>query len=184
MFFQSNHPQEPAKLFEKFKKGDPEAFQYFYELHHQSLFCIIFKITGNTEEAKDIVADAFYKLANNLLKINDPGHLWRYLFIVARNGAIDYFRKLETSQKARQEIGQLSEIVYTEPKDTEIIFAQAWEKVNLAIQRFPVRRKRIFLLFYFFEKDTRSIAKQLNLKEQTVRNQLNRAIVALRKALQ
>jgi RNA polymerase sigma factor (sigma-70 family) len=170
-------------LFRAFRSGDEIAFKHFYDLHLQSLYWIILGIVDEPEEAKDIVANAFIKLANDRARINDADHLQRYLFIVARNGAIDHLRKLETRRKAQLAYGQLAETVYTEPRESEIIHAQALEKISLLIQKLPPARKKIFLLFYFIDMDTRSIAKQLNLKEQTVRNQLNRAIIALRRSL-
>ena len=175
--------KDPSSLFEAFKNGDETAFRHFYHLHLQSLYWIILGIVEEPEEAKDIVANTFIKLANDRARINDADHLSRYLFIVARNGAIDHLRKLETRRRAQCELGQLAEIVYTEPSTSEIVHAKLMEKISLLIQKFPARRKKIFLLFYFIDMDVRSIAKQLSLKEQTVRNQLNRAIIALRKAL-
>ena len=182
MFLQSNY-KDPVRLFGAFKEGDPGALRYFFDLHHQSLYLIVLGIVEEEEEAKDIVADAFEKLLRNRAKINDAEHLGRYLFIVARNGAIDYFRKLETRRRAKDQLGHLAETQYTEPTESEIIHVRLLEKIAQNVQRLPEQRKKIFLLFYFIDEDVRSIANRLNLKEQTVRNQLNRAIIALRKAL-
>jgi RNA polymerase sigma factor (sigma-70 family) len=170
-------------LFQAFKNGDPVAFRHYFELHHHSLYLIILGIVDDPEEAKDIIADTFEKLAKNREKINNPDHLGRYLFIVARNGAIDHFRKLEIRRKAQHELGQLEEPVYAEPTGYEIVHAKLMESISFVIQKLPPRRKKIFLLFYFIDEDVRSIAKRLNLREQTVRNQLSRAIITLRKAL-
>jgi RNA polymerase sigma-70 factor (ECF subfamily) len=183
MLFHHPHYNNPARLFEAFQQGDPHAFRYFYELHHSSLYLIILGIVDDPEEAKDIVADAFAKLSDNRGKIQDAEHLGRYLFIVARNGAIDYFRKLETRRKAHSEAGRLTEAVYSEPTESEIIHVKLLEKIAQTVHQFPAKRRKIFLLFYYIGEDVRSIAHLLNLKEQTVRNQLNRAIIALRKAL-
>jgi RNA polymerase sigma-70 factor (ECF subfamily) len=182
MFFHPNY-KDPDRLFEAFKDGDPIAFRYFFDLHHASLYLIILGIVDDPEEAKDIVADAFEKLSNNRGKINDAEHLGRYLFIVARNGAIDYFRKLDTRRNVQGELGHRTEPVYTEPTESEIIHVKLLEKIARTVQQFPAKRKKIFLLFYYIDEDVRSIAHRLDIKEQTVRNQLNRAIIALRKAL-
>lgn len=184
MFLHSNAHNDPDRLFAEFKNGDPNAFRYFFDLHHKSLYLIILGIVDEPEEAKDIIAEAFEKLSNNRGKINDAEHLGRYLFIVARNGAIDYFRKQETRRRALNELGHLEETVYTEPTESEIVHVRLLERIARTVQRFPAKRKKIFLLYYFIDEPVRSIANRLQIKEQTVRNQLNRAIIALRKTLQ
>jgi RNA polymerase sigma factor (sigma-70 family) len=183
MSFYSTTFNDFAMLFQAFKNGDPVAFRHYFDLHHHSLYLIILGIVDDPEEAKDIIADTFEKLAKNREKINNPDHLGRYLFIVARNGAIDHFRKLEIRRKAQHELGQLEETVYAEPSGYEIVHAKLMESISFVIQKLPPQRKKIFLLFYFIDEDVRSIAKRLNLREQTVRNQLSRAIITLRKAL-
>jgi RNA polymerase sigma factor (sigma-70 family) len=182
MFLHSNINSVPANIFEAFRTGDPAAFKYFFDLYHKALYLRILGIVNDPEEAKDIVAEAFIHLIKNRRKINDPDHLMRYIYIVARNEAITQWRKSVRRRKVENEIYQLAETVYIESKEAEIFYDLLLKRVLCIIQDLSPRKKHILTLFYFTEKSTRSIAKQLGLKEQTVRNQLNRAIIAVRKS--
>jgi len=59
-FYMFLHQNDPARL----QGNSPlqarvhQAFQYFFDLHHQSLYLIIKGSVGDPETAKDIVADA------------------------------------------------------------------------------------------------------------------------------
>jgi RNA polymerase sigma factor (sigma-70 family) len=182
MMRQPNDPKEVFRQFLRFKQGSHQAFQYFFDLHHQSLYLIIKGSVGDPEAAKDIVADAFKHLANNLWQINDQHHLRRYLYYVARNGAIDHYRKGQIRGRGLEAYARQGETVYFDPTESEMVHAETMEKIARAVEKLPRQRKLIFLLHYFFGEDTRSIANKLKIKEQTVRNQITRARDTLRKA--
>ena len=182
MVLHPNDPGEVTRQFLRFKQGSQKAFQYFFDLHHQSLYLIIKGSVGDPEAAKDIVADAFKHLANNLWQINDPHHLRRYLYYVARNGAIEHYRKRQIRDKNVEEYARQAETAYFDPTESEMVHAETMEKIAQEIEQMPKRRKLIFLQYYFFGEDTRTIANKLKIKEQTVRNQITRARNALRKA--
>jgi RNA polymerase sigma factor (sigma-70 family) len=183
MFFHSK-ATDPDKQFEAFKQGEPSAFRYYFDRHNRSLYHIILGVVRIPEEAEDIVVNAFEKLWLDRERMNDADHIERYLFIVARNGAIDFFRKLNTRRKAQGELGLLADLIYIEPTEEEINRIRLLEKIVLEVQNFPAKQKKVFLHFFYKAEDVRSISNQLGIKEQTVRNHLSRAIMALRKALQ
>jgi RNA polymerase sigma factor (sigma-70 family) len=184
MFLHSNINSIPANVFEAFRNGDQVAFKYFYDRYSKALYQRILAIVKDSEEADDIIVEAFVLLAKNREKINDPDHLMRYIYIVARNGAIDRWRKSVRRRKAENEIYQLAETVYIESKEDEDFYKLLIDRILCIIQNLSPRQKKILTLVFFTEKSTRSIAKQLDLREQTVRNHLSRAIGTVRKALE
>jgi RNA polymerase sigma factor (sigma-70 family) len=136
-----------------------------------------------SEDAKDIVAVSFERLSGNRSKFKNADELWGWLYTVARNEAIDCLRKRDVRRKTQNELAQAPEPECREPLESEIVYAKLMEKISLVIQSLPESRKRIFQLHYGSGMDTRAIARKLNIAEQTVRNQLNRAIIQLRQAL-
>jgi RNA polymerase sigma-70 factor (ECF subfamily) len=135
------------------------------------------------EVAEDIVADAFGKLFDNRMKINDAAHIFGYLFVIARNQAIGYRREQKRQREADEAQERLVEKGYIDPIGTETEKEQVMEKINGLIGQLPAARKRIFRMYFFDGLDIRTIANLQNLTETTVRNQKNRALIFLRKAL-
>jgi RNA polymerase sigma factor (sigma-70 family) len=135
------------------------------------------------EEAKDIVAEAFAKLSHNRERINGPNDLAGFLFVVAKHKTIDHRRKLEIRKRMLKAFVQLEEKIYVEPKESEMVHGMRLERLAFIVQKLPPTRKMIFLSYYYTNEDIKHIAGKLNLKEQTVRNQLQRAIITVRSAV-
>ena len=166
--------------FALFKDGDPNAFRYYYDLYHGALYTIVLGVVMDSEEAKDIVVTSFVKLMSYRTHLNGPDHLWKYLYIVAKNEAIDYLRRLKMRRKAEDKILQSAETVYSEAKEDEAIYMELLYKVADAMELLPPQQRKILTLRYFFGKNVRGIARLLCLEEQTVRNHLAKGIQFLR----
>jgi RNA polymerase sigma factor (sigma-70 family) len=62
------------------------------ERHEASLLRYVMSLTGDTESARDIVQDTFFRLCSQE-RSGVEGHLAQWLFTVARNRALDLHRK-------------------------------------------------------------------------------------------
>ena len=168
---------------EAFKSGDDSALRFFFDLYQASLYCNILALIKDSDAAEDIVIEAFIVLYSHRSEIKDDRHLIKYLFTVARNKAVEHFRLWEKTKRLVNELARLGETLYIEPMEYEYAYQELLKKIEHTIQDLPPRRKKIFHLHYHFAKDVRYIAKKMNIAEQTVRNQLNRVITALRREL-
>ncbi len=82
------------ELVRSLKQNSQKAFEYLYDNYSGSLMGVITKIIKDTEKSEDILQDAFLKIWR---KIGDydpsKGRLFTWMVNIARNTAIDQFRK-------------------------------------------------------------------------------------------
>jgi RNA polymerase sigma-70 factor (family 1) len=172
----------PKLLFNRFKQGDPDAFKVIYDLHFTRLFLVIRDHVGQKELAEDIVSNAFMKLYDRREKIRDEGHVYPFLFVVARNESISHFRSRRRWRLTRVDDDQLVDTEYHDPRETELESDRWMTKIQQLVDLLPPARRKIFRLHFFEGLTIREIANRLNLTETTVRNQRNRALIFLRQA--
>lgn len=129
------------------------------------------------------MSEVFVKLYEKRSNIIDERHLFDYLFQVTRSKCTDYLRKKKVREKAETSFGLTGADFYIDPGEEELIIQYLYLNLVSAIQRLPPRQRRIMELYYFEKKKTRSIASQMQVREQTVRNHLNRAKAFMRKVL-
>ena len=85
-------PEE--ELVRSLKQNSRKSFEYLYDNYSASLLGIISKIIKDTEKSEDILQDVFVKIWRKIGDY-DParGRLFTWMVNIARNTAIDQFRK-------------------------------------------------------------------------------------------
>ena len=182
-FFMIDQSQQDKDLIDELKKGDEKAFNKFFDRYHRGLFVMVNKIVRREDIAEEIVSEAFVKLWWYRERVGSTEHICSFLYIVSRNGAIEYFRASGRLEKAIRGLSQLAELTYHEPTENEVKMAQLVELLHLNIGLLPPQGKKILILRYFMNKDVKVIARLLHLEEQTVRNHIGRSLHFLRKSL-
>ena len=82
MFVHSTKGDVSPRQFEAFRKGDSNAFKHIFTLYHAALYhTVLPRVNHDEEDAKDIVADTFLKLASQRERMNSIEHLQNFLFI-------------------------------------------------------------------------------------------------------
>lgn len=147
-------------------------FEKIYRTHVSAVQRYALRTVGNRELAEDITSEAFLELYRNLDAI-DPERLPAWLFKVARNRAVDYWRKQAVEQRYAQEL-RPSEVGPVAGLDVE-----AWLLHEPSLK--PVHR--VCLILHFVHGMTRAeIGKRLELSEVKVKGHLQYALQLLRKA--
>jgi RNA polymerase sigma-70 factor (family 1) len=171
---------EPTLFFDRFRQGDGSAFKVLYDQYFPMLYLTILKYVERRDIAEDIVTNAFIKLYDRRAAMRDPDHVYAFLYVAARNEAIDHHRDLRRQRAARAAQVQLVGGEYHDPRDPELDRERWMVKILQAIELLPPARRKIFRMHYFEDLPIREIANRLDLTETTVRNQRNRALIFLR----
>src|SRR5687768_10135100 len=83
---------------------DPVAFNEVYEKLYRRLFLFAKSLTGDREEARDIVADSFVKMWSHKKEFSNMAHLQVYFYTVIKNACIDYLRKDKLRTKVENQL--------------------------------------------------------------------------------
>jgi RNA polymerase sigma factor (sigma-70 family) len=164
-----------------FREGESDAFREVYDRMVRPLTYFVENIIFSTVDAEDIVANAFSKLYNARVGMRSIEHIKRWLYVIVRNEAIDYLRLRARQRESHHEVAYLG----TETDDqleTERVKSVMFQNILTEIENLPRQRKAILRLYFFEQKTTSEIAKQLGLNSQTVLNHKAKALESLRKS--
>ena len=69
------------------------VFQEIYDLYHQDIYQFLFYMTKNRELTEDLVQEVYIRVLKSYSQFQGKSSLKTWLISIARNVAIDYFRK-------------------------------------------------------------------------------------------
>jgi len=154
-----------------FLEGDMQAFHSIYSFHYQMLYNFGLKFL-KPAKVEDCIHDTFLNILNYKEKIKGIKNVKAYLFKSFRNQAIKTIRSnnldfnlIESSIPQEEDISNKEEVLS--------------ELKKLILQLSP-REREIIYLKYFQGFNNLEISELLDIKYQTVRNILAKAIKKLR----
>ncbi len=169
-------------LINRFREGDSLAFNEIFDQFWEKLYLAALKKTGDEHVAQDIVQEIFIGLWDRREVINlDAETIEAYLFKSVKNKVINHF----ISSKGKP-VGL--ESITGEPEEiSPVLFSQRrYEELESLIkeevEKLPGNMKTIFQM-RDDKLSIKQIALNLNLAEQTVKNQITEALKILRKKI-
>jgi len=169
--------------FELFKKGDKDAYAYFFVLHHKGIYSYIRNMAADAETAKDLSQDVFKRLWDLRGNINSPQHLAAYIYVMARHLFLENLRKLKVMSHAARDLAYTASMEANMNRELEIVCHRVLGEMKAAMQRLSAKRKLVLRLLYIKELDINTVAQMLMLSPQTVRNHKAQATAFLREKL-
>ncbi len=160
------------------------AFEALYNMYYSKLFAYCLQWTKSHEDAKEIVQDVFTKLWLNREQIKEENTLMFYIFKIAKNQLINRYRQ-NLQSPIFEEYVQYTNVLKISGNTTDapIMYDDFCRKVEGIKRQLPVTQQKIFDSSIIDQKSNKEIAQELNLSEQTVRNQLSIALKKFRQQL-
>jgi len=160
------------------KAGDEAAFTALFNKYSPVLYLEAFYRLKDHEEAQDIVQHIFAWIWQHKDSIRTDMPLKQYLFRAARNKCIDKHRKSKTVSHFNRDY------LYTKETGSSQIPLERKElsqQLNNAINAISApASRRAFQLLYQEGKSHKTIAIEMGINVQTVKNQVSRALKILR----
>ena len=169
-------------IMQKIRDKDPAAFNEVYDMLYRKLFLFAKSLIGDTEEARDIVTEAFIKLWGRKKPFSNMVHLQVYFYTVIKNACIDHLRRDKLRNKIEHQLIQAGTIHenFIEKRFQEAELVQMlYERIN----QLPERMQQVFKLTYLDGYSRTEVAQMLSLSENTIRNTNAAAMKALRLTL-
>lgn len=168
------------QLVSKAAAGDQFAWSDLYNETFRAAYFVAKKVTGNEDDAVELVQDAFITAFEKLNQLENKAKFQSWFNMIVANKCRDYLRKskpLLFSEIAADD-GGLPE--WTDDRDygqPEISFDKD-ETVHLVaeiIDTLPEDQKLCTILYYWDEQSVAQIAEALEVSEGTVKSRLNYA---------
>lgn len=169
----------------KIKEGDEFFFNVIFEKYRDQLFTYLYKISKSKEVAEEIVLDVFLKLWHGREAITEIQKLEAFLYAVAHNKAIDFFRAAKRSPVLQQAVWEVLTDMTTATDSADARLHQQHLEVLIkeAIDQLSPQRKKVFELRQNEGLSYAEIAAAMNLSTHTVRNHLAASIEFIREYL-
>lgn len=166
-------------LIERLLNDNEKAFDYIYDLYWKQLFQYAYKRLQCEDLAKDIVQDIFISLWNQKDGLKLTSSLSAYLFSMLRFKLINYYYSSEVRKQHALHVNQVGH-QHENNIDQKVNFNEVNSLLTSSLQKLPSKMKNIFELSRVDGHSVRQISEQLNISEQTVKNQLSTALKRLR----
>jgi RNA polymerase sigma-70 factor, ECF subfamily len=170
------------------KAGDREAFREIVEAHSRHVFGLAFRMTGNEEDAEDVVQETFLKAYRAIGRFEGDSEVSTWLHRIAANCAVDLLRR--RPKPARSSFGEGP--AATEPGSLPDIHAgpeaaalgsEIDRRVRVSLGRLSAMERAAFTLRHFEGRSIAEIARVLGVRAGAARNCVFRAVAKLREEL-
>lgn len=172
------------EIWEKFKGGDKSALSYIYFQYFNSMYQYGVKFKNDPEFIKDCIQDVFFKLIKAGKNLGMTGNIQYYLLNALKN---TIYKKV-TREKVNNE-GELQvkfEAYFS--LEEEIIEKESTTNKELALAKaltkLSNRQREIIYLRYECNMEYEQICEIMQLKNDSARKLVFRAIASLRKILE
>lgn len=154
-----------------------------YEKFWKELYTVAFRRLRSEEDVEDMLHDIFISLFASDITLDNVDSARALLHQRLKSRIINFHRKQFMVIAFREQESLKSELADAD-SETRLMSRELEEVVKHEIDRMPEKMKEIFLLSRNELLTNEEIASQLNLSNQTVRNQISNAIKRVRTAVQ
>jgi RNA polymerase sigma-70 factor (ECF subfamily) len=88
----ANVRPDDAPFIEKLKAGDAAAFDTLIERYSGDIYALLFRLTANAEDARDLTQDTFLRVLGSIKGFRGDAELKTWLFRIAINESRNRFR--------------------------------------------------------------------------------------------
>ena len=159
-----------ARLVDRIRTGDEEAFAEFYKIYAPMVHGIILARAPRSE-VDDIVQEVFLSAYKNLDSLREKNAVGAWLAMIARNRATEFFRQAKPTEELSENL-----------PDKENQNAEAIEILE-AIRALPETYRETLVLRLVEGMTGPEIAQKTGLTPESVRVNLHRGMRLLRRSL-
>lgn len=169
-----------AELLHFIKQDDASAFKLLYDRYWESLYIKACKRVDK-DEAKDMVQEVMTTLWRRRKEIvtKEDGNIGRYLHTAIKYRVISYYAFVADEIRNDNLLNAFESEVYANAIETR----ELSDLLEKAISNLPARMQQVFRMSREDDCSIAEIARQLNLSEQTIKNQLTEALKRIRESV-
>jgi RNA polymerase sigma-70 factor (ECF subfamily) len=171
----------------RYRRGDVRAFEILYARHKGALYRYLQRMCRQREVANDLFQEVWSRVIASRERYEVRAQFTTFLFQIAHNCAIDYFRRAE-----RQRVNQTddvdemqdrlagADVERPDRRAAELELRAAFKK---ALQRLPEEQRQVFVLREETGLSLEEIGKVTGVTMETAKSRLRYALAKLRSAL-
>ena len=180
---------EAAAVLARARQGDSDAFRALVETHGRSVFRLAFRMTGNQQDAEDVVQESFLRAYRQLGRFESRANFGTWLYRIVSNCSVDLMR----SKQARHDQvrgdsldreGALELTAAGVPGPERMAqSAEIHRRVQDALRELSPLERAAFTLRHYEGRSIDEISATLGLRTSAAKHSVFRAVKKLRVAL-
>jgi RNA polymerase sigma-70 factor (ECF subfamily) len=181
---------EAGGAVERAQSGDSDAFRLLVEQHSRAVFRLAFRMTGNEQDAEDVVQETFLRAYRQLDKYEARSSFATWLYRIASNYSLDLIRMRKRHEEKRErgkaeERDILQTLPVNAPGPDRILYSsQVQERVNEALNELSAQERTAFVLRHFEGMSIDEIGEALGTGTNATKHSIFRAVQKLRRSLE
>ena len=183
-----------AKAVERTLAGEREAYRVLVERHSAYVYRVAYRMTGNKEDAEEVVQEAFLRAYQKLQQFAGNANFGTWVYRIAANYAIDRLRQRKNEDSRREqpqrvtegepETDLLSEVKDAAPSPERLAgSAQLAAKMKAALDTLTPAERTAIVMRHWDGCGIEEIAAVLKSNTSAAKNTVFRAVQKLRLAL-
>ncbi len=173
-------------LLSAFVKGDASAFDALFRRYAPRVHATAYRMTGNWEEAEDVLQEVFIRLARQAASIRREKALSAWIYRTAINASIDALRKrrnsvsLDADEKSAGRIIQVESLRRESLREESRLKEELFAQIETYIPRLPERQAAAFVLRSFQGLTHAEVAAIMGCGESAAKSHYSLACTKLR----
>ena len=178
---------DDSALMLRYRDGDMRAFEILYARHKAPLYRYLQRLCRDRDVANDLFQEVWSKVIASRERYEVRAQFNTFLFRIAHNCAVDYFRrtgKLGSAHTA--DVAELEEVLpgnEAERPETQLSEAQVKAAFKQALDELPAEQRDVFVLYEESGLSLEEIGKVTGVAMETAKSRLRYATAKLRAAL-
>ena len=179
---------EAAAALARARQGDSEAFRALVERHSRSVFRLAYRMTGNEQDAEDVVQESFLRAYRQLGRFESRANFGTWLYRIVANCSVDLMRAKQAryDQVRGDSLDAAAEMPALQTAGPERLAqsAEIERRVRDALGALSPLERAAFTLRHYEGRSIDEIGKTLGLGTSAAKHSVFRAVKKLRVALQ
>ena len=160
------------------QSGEPGAFEDLIAVMERPLLYYAASLTGNPDNALDVLQEVWIKAFRGIRKLKDPGSLRSWLYSITHGIAVDRIRRNISREKAEEvQLEDFQEV--EEPSSAEEDAAA----IHRALSEIGLKHREVLVLHFLEDLSMAEIAKVVGCSEGTVKSRMHYAKRAMKEIL-
>ena len=180
---------EVAAVLDRARQGDSDAFRALVETHGRSVFRLAFRMTGNQQDAEDVVQESFLRAYRQLGRFQSRANFGTWLYRIVSNCAVDLMRSKQARHDQvrgdsldREAAVELPAAGVPGP-ERMAQSAEIQRRVQEALRELSPLERAAFTLRHYEGRSIGEISATLGLGTSAAKHSVFRAVKKLRVAL-
>jgi RNA polymerase sigma-70 factor, ECF subfamily len=176
---------------EEARKGNQHAFRVLVERHSRTVFRVAFRMTGNEQDAEDVVQESFLRAYRQIDRFDGRAAFGTWLYRIAANCSLDLIRARKIREDRRvspteeESLGWLENVATQAPSPERLTQSgQIASLLRPALAQLSDMERTAFILRHYEGCDIEQISQVLGVKANAAKHTVFRAVQKLRRALE